>query len=235
MPKQSSEKKIAMPWPKNINIPEEVRKKHPYLQDRFEDQLAFQGKEDGSEAEWIDAGAFGMVGDIGGGKVEKLTYDDGEYKEALKIIDLQKKSGGSIPCVIHIYAVEDLGGGNYRIIAEKVRVLSIKDKKVMWAAFDLAQFYGQALISKKFDVDLHLYKITEDVIKAGLRAYGEKYYVAGEDDGRPLTNEIFDCLIKVINIIKCLRYNGLSSNDFHTGNFGFREDGSLVLLDLGLV
>lgn len=156
-------------------------------------------------------GQFGVAYDIGDGKVMKLSTDSEENFNAKKIIKEQKQRGGSLSYIVHVYDITRRSDGIDQIIIEKVIPLTQQERYIydrLWYLANNADTFGD-------------YK--------NLFSNWSKTY------GGDITQDIDEFLLAMFNLSKELERNGVEDTDAHSDNVGYRNDGSLVILDLGAI
>ena len=229
MPKQSSKKKIAMPFPE-AKYPKNFKERNPELENRFEDEIDIgpytdeNGKEKG-KAKYLGKGMRGIAYDIGSNKVIKVSPSSYEYEIAKKIMELQEGHGGPLPCVVNIYGVEKVSDVAYKITSEKVRRFNAKERSLYDNSYNILLHVIGNFVDK-----LYFEAVSEKELIDGIKKYREKRLKGRNTE---ITPEIEEMMFKLLKFIKCLSAYRLPQHDLHNENVGFREDGSLVLLDIG--
>lgn len=190
---------------------------------------------------FIDKGFYGIALDVGDDKVVKITRDK---SEALNANFLRKYN---TKCLINYYDVRELKFNDvnkyvdehliksdyavfpqlYILVMDKVNSLSRLDHIRF-------QFVNRYDLVKMDDVKFVRWK--ENHMKNEIARYPHYYFV--NDNERKEFIEREDLIIEMKDKIKAIRkecYNlGLSGDDMHEDNVGWKEDGTLVFFDLGV-
>lgn len=152
----------------------------------------------------IGAGAYGLAYDIGDNKVLKITYDEKEAENALKIM---KKPSIAYVKVYSVEAVRDL----HYLITEKVEPLSVEEIAIYQEVREYCHRLTKIYLSEKEAIERYL--------EAQYKKDKERY-IMGE--------QVWDLVDRLSEI-----GSGLSNSDAHAKNLGWDKDHRLVLLDLG--
>jgi len=159
--------KQAMPLP-------EIGNKYPtkdpkdILTNLLDEKMTNETKEkidmEDRSRDYLDVGTQGVVYDIGGDAVEKITADEREFDVAETVMELQKEQG-KLPFVVGVYYADKVqeDPALYRIVMEKVTTLSEEEQKVFRANFNemhvtehLRSFTGNDFLDGMLEFIRHL-------------------------------------------------------------------------------
>jgi len=230
MPKQQAKKLVAMPLPK-AEYPDEFYKRKDFdeVSGYFDEDMDLkvlkkyighgEFDKDGNfpYPKYKGHGEQGLVYDIGGGKVLKITRDDFEFNMATNLV------GKRLPCVVQVYKTKQINDESFVIVTEMVNVLSDKEKSM----YELARSYFQRHFERMINIS------GEEFIKIlDNHLYREKYNKTNSitDYSKYISR---DMIIEIFNMYRCLKLNGFKYIDANCNNIGRRDDGTLVLLDIG--
>lgn len=195
---------------KTIKRPEEVVK-------YFRDKLLKRGYDVTSQV--LGQGSRGTVFALADGKAIKITDDTRESEAALKI----KTTGSEFKHFAKIYDV-------FKFPLPALRSFGIVQEKLLQLDRDFERQLRAALTSfrdvlafprgQKFSWEFSKEQFTNKWIDVNGKDFVEKNLKFMEDNN----------IDKIIDELKNL---GIAFNDYHSGNFLRRKDGTLVLIDIG--
>lgn len=193
----------------------------------------------------LGVGTMGVAYDLGD-KVLKVTRDLREAKASSLV------AGKDIPNIIKVYDIWQFQKTNwYGLIIEKLRPLSKEEEDALTKTVINTRF--TVLLSQAEDdwnkaMQMLAQRSMNSVVKDAYRKMPEfDPEKGGEGIRNPKVKEFvnqktaeiindFNKLTKEYNmkqLFKSLKQLGIQYYDFHGGNYGRREDGTLVLFDLG--
>lgn len=195
----------------------------------------------------LGVGTMGVAYDMGS-HVLKVTKDPKEAK-ASSIV-----AGKNIPNIIQIYDIWQFAepyDAWYGLILEKVKPLTAEDEKVLTDAV-IATGFPVYLYKNNDDWNVAMQAMARDQTKFAVKNAYKKFPQADPaNKGAGITDpqvrdfvktaakktiDDFNRITKEYNmrsLFKSLKSLGIQYYDFHGGNYGRREDGTLVLFDLG--
>lgn len=179
----------------------------------------------------LGTGTRGTAFDIGGDKVLKVTNDDKEASAASVMV------GKDIKNIVHFYGVYRLGDTPfYAVLQEKLQPLPA----------DQGEAFNKALVATGLPIwikraegswdkvkELSKQHIADQVkkkFKGNLNSPEAQEYIKN-------VNEKWNSLVKqygIRDMFKTLTELGIDFHDYHAGNMMQRQDGTLVLIDLGM-
>jgi hypothetical protein len=179
----------------------------------------------------LGTGTRGTALDIGGGKVLKVTNDDKEAEAASALV------GKDIKNVVHFYAVWRFGDtGFFGILQEKLQPLP-KDE---------AKAFNNALVATGLPIWIkraegswdNAKKLTKEFIVSQVKKkYGGNLNSPEAQEFVKDINSKWNALVTkygLRDMFNTLTELGIDFHDYHAGNMMTRDDGTLVLIDLGM-
>ena len=179
----------------------------------------------------LGTGTRGTAFDLGDNRVLKITNDSDEAEAAAILV------GQNIPNVCIFYGVWKLGESHYyAILQEKLKPLSSSAAK----EFDDALVAtGLPVWAKRADGSWDSVKqmSTEFVLKQIKKHFRDNYNSPKAQQYAKSINDKWNLLIKkygIRTLFQTLTNLGIDFHDYHAGNMMTRDDGTLVLIDLGM-
>jgi hypothetical protein len=178
----------------------------------------------------LGTGTRGTAFDVGGGKVLKVTNDLKETQAAAKLM------GKDLPNIVKYFGVWKFGdSGTFGITQEFLYPISKEDGKELNAALVKT---GLPVWLKKSGYD---WDASKELVKKYVLDQVKSRFKGGEtsEEAKAFAKEAlvaWDLLVskyKIRDMFKTLQGLGIDFHDFHAGNVMRRQDGSIVLIDLG--
>ena len=179
----------------------------------------------------LGTGTRGTAFDLGSGKVLKVTNDDREAQAASVL------AGKDVKNVVRFFAVVRFGDSPYYgIVQEKLNPLPA----------DAAKAFNDALVATGLPIWIKRANGSWDAAKKLTREYifSQVKKKFGDNLNSPQAqeyargiNEKWNDLVRrygLRDIFNTLTELGIDFHDYHAGNMMVREDGTLVLIDLGM-
>jgi len=162
-------------------------------------------------------------------KILKLTNNDDEIRGIRKVINIQKKLGGTVPGVIHYYNVKYYPKSKvYAILMDEVELLSKKDETVYTVLYYEEARYSDSPFWDLFNGDEDERDEIIDIVSKRLSD------PRPEDELEPYDldySEIVDYIEKYEKLLLTLEKNAVPTADLHGGNMGIK-DGELIHFDV---
>jgi len=204
------------------------------LLDKFPKGLAGLGinaKNAGSFAV-LGTGTRGTAFDVGGDRVLKVTNDEHEAQAAAVLVNKDIKN------IVRVYAVVHFGDTPYYgILQEKLQPLPA----------DVANEFNDALVATALPIWIKRANGSWDEVKKLTKQYilkqvKEKFGLdkLNTPQAQQFAQNINSKWNELVNkyglrdIFKTLTELGIDFHDYHAGNMMVRDDGTLVLIDLGM-
>ena len=173
-------------------------------------------------------GTHGTAFDLGD-KVLKVTDDEREAKAASALV------GKDVKGVVNFYGVWSLGNtGAYAILQEKLLPINASEAKSFNDALVTTAF---PLWAKRAGGSWDKVKaLTKDYVKDTVKKKFKSFDSPEAKEFIAKANEQWNLLVKkygVKELFETLTELGIEFSDYHAGNMMKREDGMLVLIDLG--
>jgi len=182
-----------------------------------------------NKIKYAGEGHFGMAFMVDDDKILKLTNNDDEIRGIKKVINIQKKLGGTVPGVIHYYDVKYYPKSKvYAILMDEVELLSEKDETVYTVLFYEEARYSDSTFWDLFNgddderdeiIDIVSERLSNPRPKDELEPYDLDY------------SEIVDYIEKYEELLLKLEDNVVPTADLHGGNMGIK-DGELIHFDV---
>lgn len=176
-------------------------------------------------------GTRGTAFDLGNGKILKITNDEKEAMTSSILV------GKELPNIVKFYAVWRFKDTNfYGIMQEKLEPLPDADGKE----------FNDALIATRLPVWIHEsgydFEKAKELTKKYIISQVKKKFSSNPNSPEAqqyahAINSKWNVLVKKFNmrdIFNTLKQLGIDFHDFHAGNLMRRQDGTLVLIDLGM-
>lgn len=190
----------------------------------------------------LGVGTMGVAYDMGD-KVLKITKDVREAKSSNLVL------GKDIPNIVKVYDIWQFPGVNwYGLVIEKLTPLSKEEEKVLTDTVINTKF-PLLLANANDDWNAAMKVLAQQSMQGALQQAYKQFPDAEQGQGikdprvqqfiRPIVQKKiadFDKLTKEFNmrgLFKSLKSLGIQYYDFHGGNYGRRQDGTIVLFDLG--
>jgi len=196
---------------------------------RFPKGAAKLGIKDVDSLQPIGTGTRGTVFEVGD-KVLKVT-NDGKEAHAASILVGKNVSG-----VVNFYGVWSLGDtGTFAILQEKLQTISAEEGKS----------FNDALVTTAFPLWVKraggswdkVKELTKEHIKETAKKKFKSFTSPEAQKFIAHANEQWSLLVKkygVKGLFETLTELGIDFHDYHAGNMMKRDDGTLVLIDLGM-
>ena len=181
-----------------------------------------------NKIKYAGEGHFGMAFMVDDDKILKLTNNDDEIRGIKKVINIQKKLGGTVPGVIHYYDVKYYPKSKvYAILMDEVELLSEKDETVYTVLYYEEARYSDSPFWDSFN-DKNERK---EIVKIVSDRLSDPY---PEDELEPYDldySEIVDYIEKYEELLLKLEDNAVPTADLHGGNIGIKN-GELIHFDV---
>ena len=198
---------------------------------KFSKSLANRKGIDTKQLKQVGVGTRGTAYSVGNDKVLKVTADDKEALASLKLV------GQDLPSVVRIFDVWRFGDtGFYGIYQESLVPLSKPESDRINNAL-LMTLLPVWIAKNGYNWEVAKTKTIEYVVYQMKRKFGNNTRSPEAIAYMKQANEDWNLLSKTLNLrgmLESLASVGISYHDFHAGNLMKRQDGTTVLIDLGL-
>jgi len=207
-----------------ITLPEDVEKplKEDYSRQRADAVAAQIGKKLGIEPHYLAHGFFGVAYDIGDDKILKITSDNSEAAENLKLIGKPLKY---IAQPYNVYKVESTSPDfpkTYAIILEKLKTDAPYFKR-MYDRLDYAfKTFFDTNYKDVLEAYLYGHQFDHDIEKTEFEHYFKK------------NSEDADFFFSILRIAEELDKYGVETAEYYSeDNLGYKKSGAIALFDVG--
>ena len=169
----------------------------------------------------LGRGGYGYAFEIPGNKVMKVTADVSEYINAL---ELKGRNNKHIVNVYDVYEIAEPYIDVYVIISEKLK----QDKSIQSGMNDIYGWFHDVKERSGFPWE-YVSDFVNDIMDDGVKKYS-KVINQMLKDINPKSNDFSK---QLINVLMDASKNNINI-DFHDENFGYKSNGNLALLDLGI-
>ena len=210
--------------------PRGVGKIHQSIGDNLKDTIDILKQDFNlNRIKYVGQGHFGMAFMVDDDKILKLTNNDDEIRGIKKVINIQKKLGGTVPGVIHYYDVKYYPKSKvYAILMDEVELLSEKDETVYTVLYYEEARYSDSPFWDLFNGDEDERDEIIDIVSERLSD------PRPEDELEPYDldyDEIVDYIEKYEELLLKLEDNTVPTADLHGGNIGIKN-GELIHFDV---
>lgn len=200
------------------------------------------------DTSFLGAGYFGAAFNRAN-TVKKYTRDDSEYKNALTIMEIQKRNGNTpdnpIPHIVFVYNARQLkltsdpkerrGYEWFEITIEKVVPLSMPEKRI----YDIIFYEYRESIKRHINDPERIKKVVNEIYNSINNAIMDHKHRQNQLL-KPQTENFQDVktyepfVEMVLQFVRHIHTNNIANVDMHCNNMGKRKN-ELVVLDLGAV